>query len=71
MFQAVNLNNRVYNGSNNLLRRLEKRAAILDYNDLVVEIVDTALLSESIVSNMGNYRVIETDRKSTRLNSSH
>lgn len=60
MFQAVNLNNRVYNGSNNLLRRLEKRVAILDYDDLVVEIIDTALLPESIVSNMGNYRVVET-----------
>lgn len=54
MHQILNLKNRTYTGDDTLCTDLPAVAAIVDYSNLGVEIVNTSTLSEDVLNNIAN-----------------
>lgn len=52
MFQICNLQNHIYNASEGVQRYVNGKIAVLDYDDLIIEIVDSVVVTDSIISQL-------------------
>lgn len=58
MFQIVNPGNRIYTGVDDRIFHPSSKLAILDYDDLVVEVVDFSALTPNICSNIYKFDLV-------------